>query len=65
MTSMVKIIGKNLPLKGNTPYLSRPTTPRPATAKVLAESPSVKINVQSDDHFVPASLASSSLGIPA
>ena len=35
----------NLPRKGNTPYRSRPTTLRPLTANVLAESPSVKIRV--------------------
>ena len=54
----------NLPLSGNTPYLSLPTTLRPAIAKDLAESPSVRIRVHSLECFVPASLASSSFGIP-
>jgi len=54
----------NLPRSGNTPYLSLPTTPRPDTANVLAESPSVRINVQSSEFLVPASLASSNLGTP-
>mmetsp|Transcript_6709 Transcript_6709/g.16658 ORF Transcript_6709/g.16658 Transcript_6709/m.16658 type:complete len:228 (+) Transcript_6709:1668-2351(+) len=54
----------NLPRRGNTPYLSRPTTERPLTASALAESPSVRIRVQSSEFFPPASLASSSLGIP-
>lgn len=54
----------NFPRNGNTPYLSRPTTESPETASALAESPSVKIKVQSLEFLVPASLASSSLGIP-
>jgi hypothetical protein len=54
----------NLPRSGNTPYLSLPTTPRPDTANVLAESPSVRINVQSSEFLVPASLASSNFGTP-
>jgi hypothetical protein len=37
---------------------------RPETTIVLAESPSVRIRVQSNDFKVPASLASSNLGIP-
>mmetsp|Transcript_9905 Transcript_9905/g.27631 ORF Transcript_9905/g.27631 Transcript_9905/m.27631 type:complete len:218 (+) Transcript_9905:2931-3584(+) len=53
-----------LPLSGKTPYLSRPTTLRPATARDLAESPSVKINVQSCEFLPPASLASSNFGMP-
>mmetsp|Transcript_20139 Transcript_20139/g.60296 ORF Transcript_20139/g.60296 Transcript_20139/m.60296 type:complete len:231 (-) Transcript_20139:857-1549(-) len=53
-----------LPRSGNTPYLSRPTMLRPATAKDLALSPSVKINVQSWEFFPPASLASSNFGTP-
>jgi len=36
---------RNLPLKGNTPYLSLPTTSIPARASDLAESPSVRIIV--------------------
>uniref|UniRef100_A0A6B0UL13 Putative secreted protein n=1 Tax=Ixodes ricinus TaxID=34613 RepID=A0A6B0UL13_IXORI len=52
------------PLSGKTPYLSRPTTASPDTASDLAESPSVKIRVQSTELRVPASLASSSLGMP-
>lgn len=36
----------------------------PDTAILLAESPSVKINVQSNDLAVPASLASSNFGMP-
>lgn len=55
---------RTLPLRGKTPYLSRPITPRPATANDLAESPSVKIRVQPNEFFVPASLASSNFGIP-
>ena len=50
------------PFKGKTPYKSRPTTLDPATAIDLAESPSVKIKIQSSDFFVPAKLASSNLG---
>lgn len=46
------------------PYLSLPTAAIPDTAIVLAESPSVNIKVHSNDLFVPASLASSNLGIP-
>lgn len=42
-----------LPLSGNTPYLSRPITPKPETAKDLAESPSVKISVQSKECLPP------------
>ena len=55
---------RSLPLSGKTPYLSLPMIPRPATAKAFAESPSVKIKVQSPEFFVPASLASSNLGMP-
>mmetsp|Transcript_84091 Transcript_84091/g.265457 ORF Transcript_84091/g.265457 Transcript_84091/m.265457 type:complete len:267 (-) Transcript_84091:718-1518(-) len=55
---------KTLPFSGKTPYLSRPTTLSPATARDLAESPSVRIKVQSAEFLPPASLASSSLGIP-
>ena len=39
-------------------------TPRPHTAVDLAESPSVRISVQFSPFLVPASLASSSFGIP-
>ena len=39
-------------------------TLRPATASVLAESPSVRMSVQSMEFLVPASLASSSLLTP-
>lgn len=53
-----------IPLRGKTPNLSLPTTPSPATASVLAESPSVRMSVQLEESFVPASLASSNLGIP-
>jgi len=42
-----------LPLSGNTPYLSRPITPKPETAKDLAESPSVSISVQSKECLPP------------
>jgi len=52
------------PRNGKTPYRSRPTTPSPAVARVLAESPSVRIRVQCIEFFVPASLASSNFGIP-
>lgn len=55
---------KNLPLKGNTPNLSLPTTSIPANANDLAESPSVKIIVHYSAFLVPAKFASSSLGIP-
>ena len=48
---------------GNTPKLSRPTTPRPPTASALAESPSVMISVVSMECLVPALFASSSLGM--
>ena len=54
----------NLPRRGKTPYRSRPTILRPLTANVLAESPSVRINVQSIEFLPPASFASSSFGIP-
>ena len=53
-----------LPLKGYTPYLSRPTSLSPATAMDFAESPSVKIRVHNALCFPPASLASSNLGSP-
>lgn len=46
------------------PYLSRPIEAIPDTAIVLAESPSVNMRVHSNDLPVPASLASSNLGIP-
>mmetsp|Transcript_79803 Transcript_79803/g.258133 ORF Transcript_79803/g.258133 Transcript_79803/m.258133 type:complete len:227 (+) Transcript_79803:2201-2881(+) len=55
---------KTLPLSGKTPYLSRPTMLRPATASDLAESPSVKISVHSCEFAPPASFASSSFGMP-
>lgn len=42
-----------LPLRGNTPYRSRPITPNPETARDLAESPSVRIRVHSDECFPP------------
>jgi len=54
----------NLPFKGKTPNLSRPTISIPARAKLLAESPSVRIIVHYAALAVPASLASSSFGIP-
>ena len=54
----------NSPLNGNMPYLSLPIEAIPDTAIVLAESPSVKMSVHSSDFAVPASLASSNLGIP-
>lgn len=54
----------SLPLKGKTPYRSRPTTERPEMASALAESPSVRMRVQCCELRVPASLASSSLGMP-
>lgn len=52
-------------LRGKTPKRSRPTTDSPATASDLAESPSVRISVQCSELRPPASLASSSLGMPA
>mmetsp|Transcript_100219 Transcript_100219/g.251281 ORF Transcript_100219/g.251281 Transcript_100219/m.251281 type:complete len:204 (+) Transcript_100219:62-673(+) len=55
----------NLPRNGKTPYLSRPTTPKPATAKALALSPSVKMRVHWPAFLPPASFASSSLGMPS
>mmetsp|Transcript_126296 Transcript_126296/g.342856 ORF Transcript_126296/g.342856 Transcript_126296/m.342856 type:complete len:206 (-) Transcript_126296:947-1564(-) len=55
----------SFPRNGNTPYLSRPITPRPATARAFALSPSVRMRVQSLACFPPASLASSSFGIPS
>lgn len=53
---------KSLPRKGNTPYLSRPTTDKPETANAFALSPSVNINTQCSDFAVPASLASYNFG---
>lgn len=41
------------PLSGNTPYRSRPITPKPDTARDLAESPSVRIRVHSEECFPP------------
>mmetsp|Transcript_25408 Transcript_25408/g.75641 ORF Transcript_25408/g.75641 Transcript_25408/m.75641 type:complete len:280 (+) Transcript_25408:2459-3298(+) len=55
---------RTLPRSGKTPYLSRPTTLRPATARALAESPSVRISVHSLESLPPASFASSSFGTP-
>mmetsp|Transcript_28276 Transcript_28276/g.81411 ORF Transcript_28276/g.81411 Transcript_28276/m.81411 type:complete len:211 (-) Transcript_28276:881-1513(-) len=55
---------RGLPRRGKPPYLSRPTTLRPATARALALSPSVRINVHSSEPLLPAQLASSSLGTP-
>ena len=54
----------SLPRSGNTPYWSLPTTLKPLTASVLAESPSVRISVHCLEFLPPASLASSSLGMP-
>mmetsp|Transcript_128760 Transcript_128760/g.400609 ORF Transcript_128760/g.400609 Transcript_128760/m.400609 type:complete len:224 (-) Transcript_128760:899-1570(-) len=54
----------NLPRNGKTPYLSRPMTASPATAKLLALSPSVRMSVHSCANLPPASFASSSLGMP-
>lgn len=54
----------SFPRRGNTPKLSRPTTLKPATASDLAESPSVRINVQSCAFRVPALLASDNFGKP-
>ena len=48
----------SLPRRGKTPYLSRPTTPSPAMARALAESPSVRTSVHSPLRLVPAQLAS-------
>ena len=53
---------RTLPFRGNTPYLSLPTSDNPAIAIDLAESPSVRISVHSCAFFVPAQLASSNLG---
>lgn len=54
---------RSFPRSGNTPYLSLPTTDRPPSTSALAESPSVRINVQCLlCPFTPAKLASSSLG---
>ena len=55
---------RSLPRRGNTPKRSRPTTFKPEMADVAAESPSVRISVQSDDLADPAQSASSSLGKP-
>ena len=55
---------KGLPFRGKTPNLSLPTISIPAIAKALAESPSVIINVHSEEFLDPASLASSNLLIP-
>ena len=55
---------RGLPFKGKTPYKSRPTTPRPDTAKAFAESPSVKIRVQSLPLAPPAEFASSNFVMP-
>ena len=55
---------RSLPRSGKTPKLSRPTTVRPATASALAESPSVRMRVQSLAYLVPALFASESLGSP-
>mmetsp|Transcript_26166 Transcript_26166/g.57257 ORF Transcript_26166/g.57257 Transcript_26166/m.57257 type:complete len:226 (+) Transcript_26166:2710-3387(+) len=55
---------RTFPFNGKTPYLSRPITLTPATANDFAESPSVRIKVQSCECRPPASLASSSLGMP-
>mmetsp|Transcript_89223 Transcript_89223/g.191411 ORF Transcript_89223/g.191411 Transcript_89223/m.191411 type:complete len:214 (-) Transcript_89223:46-687(-) len=52
------------PRSGKTPKRSRPTMLRPATAKALALSPSVRMRVHSSEPFPPAQLASSSLGTP-
>lgn len=49
---------------GNTLNLSRPTTDRPDTARLLDESPSVRMSMQSTEFLVPTSLASSSFGMP-
>ncbi|ABT15186.1 hypothetical protein NY2A_b787R [Paramecium bursaria Chlorella virus NY2A] len=54
----------SFPRRGNTPYLSRPTTDSPAIASVAAESPSVRMRVHILLLFVPAHVASLSLGIP-
>mmetsp|Transcript_7476 Transcript_7476/g.15551 ORF Transcript_7476/g.15551 Transcript_7476/m.15551 type:complete len:207 (-) Transcript_7476:1324-1944(-) len=50
------------PLSGNTPNSSLPTTSRPATARALAESPSVSTRVHLYPWSVPAQWASSSFG---
>ena len=55
---------RSLPRSGKTPYRSRPTTERPDTASAFAESPSVRMRVQCSELRPPASLASSSLGMP-
>jgi len=55
---------RSLPCSGKTPKLSRPTTPSPATASALAESPSVSISMHGDALRVPALLASASLVTP-
>ena len=52
------------PFKGKEPYLSLVKVSIPASAKDLAESPSVRIKMHSSDFPVPAQLASSSLSIP-
>mmetsp|Transcript_43530 Transcript_43530/g.68982 ORF Transcript_43530/g.68982 Transcript_43530/m.68982 type:complete len:217 (-) Transcript_43530:658-1308(-) len=52
----------SFPFRGNTPKFSRPTVASPATARALAESPSVKIRVQLCPFF-PAFIASSSLAM--
>lgn len=54
----------SLPLSGNTPYRSLPTTSIPDIANALAESPSVRIRVHYSEFRFPASLASSNFSIP-
>jgi hypothetical protein len=55
---------RSLPRKGKTPKKSLPITSNPAIAKLLAESPYVKINVHFYEFRLPASLASSNFVIP-
>ena len=55
----------NFPFNGKTPNLSLALIlDTPATARDLAESPSVRINVHKEEFLVPAKLASSNLGKP-
>ncbi|ABT15838.1 hypothetical protein FR483_n553L [Paramecium bursaria Chlorella virus FR483] len=54
----------SLPRRGKIPYLSRPTTARPAVASVAAESPSVRMRVQRPEFLVPAHAASVSFLMP-
>jgi hypothetical protein len=63
LSSLCSLTFNIFPLRGKTPYCSRPIIDNPLIANALAESPSVKINVHSVHLLVPANVASSNLGI--